>query len=670
MGPGGEGRAPGLWAPQRRALTTGLVLTITFVASEALAVVTVMPVVARDLGGLRLYGWVFSGFMLGSVVGIVAAGREADRRGPAVPFVAGVVLFGSGLAVAGLAPSMDVLVAGRVLQGLGAGAVPSVAYVTIGRSLPDTLRARMMAVLSTAWVAPGLVGPAISAEVARLFGWRWVFLGLLPVVAVAGSIAVPALIRLGPPAAAQAREHRLTDGLLTAAGATMLLAGLSLAAGSGAILPGLALIAGSGLVGLPALRRLVPAGTLTGRPGLPATIASRGLLTFTFFGADAYVTLALTAVRHRSPVVAGIAVTGATVAWTAGAWVQARLSDTWEGRRLVRAGLLIILAGIAGGRGPGGLDRGRPGHGAGVRPAVADDAAQRAARAGRPGLGVAEPGGRARHRDRHRRGRRGRGGRRGRRLASGDHRRLRGRRRGGPGRAGLHRPPAGRPGLGTAGGGTGTRAWEAAGLAGVPAEHGLVTELLTGRGGMVGRADREEVHRVQPAVRVAYLVRGELAADIGVHDAGIGRPGHGRLQGTVQGVGPRVERGPVLGAQPDARAGLGQVIQVGVAEQHDPGAGRALPDGLQGAGEPGRQLAGDDGLGGRDGAQARTGRLEHAGLHHAGETRVVTPDGDADQRGGRAQRGHLAADHVGGRRARAGHRDERGRGVGGSPLLR
>ena len=339
---------PGLWAPQRRALTAGLVLTITFVASEALAVVTVMPVVARDLGGLRLYGWVFSGFMLGSVVGIVAAGREADRRGPAVPFVAGVVLFGCGLAVAGLAPSIGVLVAGRVMQGIGAGAVPSVAYATIGRSLPEELRARMMAVLSTAWVVPGLAGPAISAEVARLFGWRWVFLGLLPVVAVAGSIAVPALIRLGPPPASEVRQHRLTDGLLTATGATLLLAGLSLAAGSGAILAGLALIAVGGAAGLPALRRLVPAGTLTGRPGLPATIASRGLLTFTFFGADAYVTLAITAVRHRSPVVASLAVTGATVAWTAGAWVQARLNDVWEGRRLVRTGLVIILAGIAG----------------------------------------------------------------------------------------------------------------------------------------------------------------------------------------------------------------------------------------------------------------------------------------------------------------------------------
>jgi MFS family permease len=343
------GRAPveGLWAPQRRALTAGLVLTVTFVASEALAVVTVMPVVAHDLGGLGLYGWVFSAFMLGSVAGIVAAGREADRRGPAVPFVAGLVLFGSGLAVAGLAPSMAVLVAGRGLQGVGAGAVPSVAYASIGRSLPGPLRARMMAVLSTAWVAPGLAGPALAAEVAHIFGWRWVFLGLLPVVAVAGSIAVPALIRLGPPATGARPEHRLSDGIRAAAGTTMILAGLTLVAGSG-VLAGIGLIIAGLAAGLPALRRLVPAGTLTARPGLPATIAARGLLTFAFFGADAYVTLAITAGRQGSPVVAGIAVTGATLAWTAGAWVQARFSDTWEGRRLVRAGLVTVLIGIAG----------------------------------------------------------------------------------------------------------------------------------------------------------------------------------------------------------------------------------------------------------------------------------------------------------------------------------
>src|ERR1700719_1271464 len=91
----GEGQVPGLWAPQRRALTVGLVLTITFVASEALAVVTVMPVVARDLGGLRLYGWVFSGFMLGGGGGAVVprAGRgrpgSLDGRAGSGPGAAG-----------------------------------------------------------------------------------------------------------------------------------------------------------------------------------------------------------------------------------------------------------------------------------------------------------------------------------------------------------------------------------------------------------------------------------------------------------------------------------------------------------------------------------------------------------------------------------------------------
>jgi MFS family permease len=357
----GEGAGPdpvpgpdGLWAPARRTLTTGLVLTITFIASEALAVVTVMPVVARDLGGLDLYGWVFSAFMLGSVVGIVVAGRQADRRGPALPYVGGLLLFATGLLVAGLAPAMPVLVAGRALQGLGAGAVPAVAYVAIGRCLPDRLRPRMMAVLSTAWVAPGLAGPAASAAVAHLFGWRWVFLGLVPIVVVTGALAIPALIRLGrPPQRApgepRGAEHRVIDGLGAAAGAALLLAGLTEVSspGAGPLLGAVLIVAGAAL-GLTVLRRLLPAGTIRARPGLPATILSRGLLTFAFFGADAYVTLTITTVRHHSPALAGVAVTGSTLGWTAGAWIQARMSERWPGRRLVRTGLSIVLAGIVG----------------------------------------------------------------------------------------------------------------------------------------------------------------------------------------------------------------------------------------------------------------------------------------------------------------------------------
>ncbi len=363
-----SGPADGLWTAERRALTGGLVLTITFVAAEALAVVTVMPLVARDLHGLSLYGFVFSAFMLGTMVGIVAAGRAADRRGPAVPYVIGIVVFAVGLTIAGLAPSMPVLVAGRALQGLGAGAVPSVAYVAIGRTLPDKLRARMMAILSTAWVAPGLAGPAISAEVARLFGWRWVFLGLLPFIAITGPFAIPALVRLGRPDTPAVGGHRLIDGIGVAAAAGLVLGGLTLAAGSAAagtgstgtvatgggaarglpVLAGVVLVVAGLVIGVPLLRRLLPAGTLSARSGLPATILMRSLLTFAFFGADAFVTLTITILRHRSPVVAGLAVTGSTLAWTTGAWFQARMSTRWEGRRLVRIGLSIILAGIAG----------------------------------------------------------------------------------------------------------------------------------------------------------------------------------------------------------------------------------------------------------------------------------------------------------------------------------
>jgi len=307
-------------------------------------VITIMPRVARDLGGLNLYGWVFSAFMLGSLVGAVAAGRAADRGGPARPFIAGLVLFGVGLAVAGFAPSMAVLVAGRALQGLGAGAVPAVSYVAIGRGLPEDLRARMLAVLSTAWVLPGLLGPVLSAEVTDLFGWRWVFVGLIPLVAVAGLLALPALIALGRPAGQPAPEHRLLDAVRTAAGSGLLLSGLS----ARNPLSALALLIGGLAVGLPALRRLLPEGTLAAHRGLPAVILSRGLLTFAFFGGDAFVTLTITTVLHHSTAVASLAITGSTLAWTVGAWLQVRLGKKWEGRDLIRLGLGLILIGIAG----------------------------------------------------------------------------------------------------------------------------------------------------------------------------------------------------------------------------------------------------------------------------------------------------------------------------------
>src|SRR5690606_19435373 len=97
----------------------GILLGITVVAFEALAVVTVAPLLAADLDGLDLYGWIFSGLLLASLVGAVVGGQLSDVGPLGRPLLGGLVFFALGLAVSGAAQTMLVLLAGRVLQGLG-----------------------------------------------------------------------------------------------------------------------------------------------------------------------------------------------------------------------------------------------------------------------------------------------------------------------------------------------------------------------------------------------------------------------------------------------------------------------------------------------------------------------------------------------------------------------
>jgi MFS family permease len=336
------GPAGGIWAPARRPLTTGLVLAVTFVAFEALAVATILPVVGRDLGDLRLYGWVFSAFLLASVIGIVLAGTLADRVPLSRPMLAGLALFALGLVVGGTAPDMLVLVAGRAVQGLGAGVVPAVAYVAISRCYPQECRPRMFAVLSTAWVVPGLIGPAVAALVAAAVGWRWVFLGLLPLVIAAGVLVVLALRHVPPPASPGPATVPYLAVLGVVAGAGTVLASLSSGVVAVAAVGGIA----GGAVLAVSLRRLMPPRNLSARPGLAATIFSRSLLTCCFFAGDAYVPYAIVTVRHAPTAVAALALTAATLTWTAGSWVQARCIARYGPRRLVRPGECMVAVGL------------------------------------------------------------------------------------------------------------------------------------------------------------------------------------------------------------------------------------------------------------------------------------------------------------------------------------
>jgi MFS family permease len=342
----------GLWSPGRRALTIGLILNVTIVASEALAVSTIMPIVARDLGGIDLYGWVFSGFFLGSLLGIVVAGMMIDRGSLARPFMLGIGLFALGLVIGGLAPSMAVLVGARVVQGFGAGAIPAIAYVSIARAMPERLRPRMFATLSTAWVLPGVIGPTIAGVVAETLHWRLVFLGLLPLIAVASLLTLPAVAAVGPATAAEGdAEHiaavtarrRLPIAVVLVIGAGLIVAGLS---NLGPV-PLVMIVAGL-LIAASAFARLTPAGTLRAARGLPTAILLRGILTFAFFCADAFVPLAIQEWRGAPALVSGLVFTASTLTWTGGAWIQAHRIERIGPTRFLVAGFAFLILGVVG----------------------------------------------------------------------------------------------------------------------------------------------------------------------------------------------------------------------------------------------------------------------------------------------------------------------------------
>src|SRR6266566_3106053 len=242
-----------VWSPRLWRLTLGLILITLGPAFEGLAVATILPRIVANLGGLSFYGWSFSAYMLATFMGIILAGA---------------------------ASSMLMLVLSRGVQGFGAGLLASVAFVCVGWGYPEAVKPRMLAVLSSAWVVPGLVGPALAGIVADLAGWRWVFLGLVPLLPLATGLALPALRQLTPSRTSEALDaHRLFAAVGLAIGAGMALTGLqtgSLPAATVLIPLGLAL-------GIPSLHSLLPPGTLRAKAGMPAAIATIGFLSMAFF---------------------------------------------------------------------------------------------------------------------------------------------------------------------------------------------------------------------------------------------------------------------------------------------------------------------------------------------------------------------------------------------------
>ena len=323
--------------------TIGSWSLVFLAAFESLAITTVMPVIAADLDGRGLYSLAFSATLAAGVVGTVAAGSWSDRRGPTVPLFASIGVFALGLAVAGTAQSMDVFVAGRFLQGLGAGGETVALYVVIAKIYPARLHTRLFGAFAAAWVLPSLVGPFAAGVVADLLSWHWVFLGVVVLVVVATAMVAPAVRGLEhEPAPTRPGEVRRVAASIAVAVAVVALSYDWYVI----VVAPVALV-----VIVAAVHPLVPAGTYRARRGLPAAILLCAAAGAVFFGTEVYLPLLLHDHYGLPAWLSGITLTAAALSWALASNLQGRYSEQlseaaamWIGSVLLAAGAVVELA--------------------------------------------------------------------------------------------------------------------------------------------------------------------------------------------------------------------------------------------------------------------------------------------------------------------------------------
>jgi MFS family permease len=335
-----------------RTVTLGLLLSVGVVAFDGLGVTTALPRIAGELGGLGSYGWAVSALMLASVIGTVTGGYIADRRGPKAPYVAGFAVFTAGLFVSAGATTWTLFLLGRIVQGLGVGAIMSMAYVFIAIIYPQELQARALALLSGAWTVPALVGPMVSSALAEFASWRILFWVLAPLALIAAAVALRGLHPLGTGGARAdtgvVRQLVFCVGL--AVGAAVLLIGLEQ---TNPVVVAALVVCGAAAMIL-TLHQVTPKGTLTVRPGVPAGIVTRAALSAAFFGVETFLPLAMTGLRQASLMVAGLGLAAGAIVWVGGSMAQSRHEirkgpstrrrDTVLGMAALAAGIAIIAA--------------------------------------------------------------------------------------------------------------------------------------------------------------------------------------------------------------------------------------------------------------------------------------------------------------------------------------
>ena len=333
-------------------ITIGLMLGMSLAALDTTIVGTAMPSIVGKLGGITLYSWVFSIYLLTSTTTVPIYGKLADLYGRKPLFLFGTTLFLIGSAASGAAQSMEQLIIFRAIQGLGAGAVLPIVLTIIGDIFALEERAKVQGLFSGVWGLSSVVGPFVGGLIVDHFSWRWVFFINLPF----GLVSMVLLLVFLKETVERKKHHLDYLGTATLTGSIVALLFALLQGGTTwawTSVQSIGLFVAAAVLFVLFVRTEQRAE----EPILPLVLFQNRIITISsiggvvlgvlMFGVTSYVPLFVQGVKGGSATSAGITLGPLLLAWPIAATISGKIVIRYGYRVTALFGMLAAVAGVA-----------------------------------------------------------------------------------------------------------------------------------------------------------------------------------------------------------------------------------------------------------------------------------------------------------------------------------
>ena len=338
---------------QRMTVIVATLLALFLGAMDSLVVSAAMPTIVAELGGLHLYSWVYSAYLLARAVSLPIFGKLADLYKSRNLFIAAIVLFIVSSVLAGCAFNMLALIMARAFQGIGAGAIFALVYVVLADISPPQSRGRTLSFASSVWGIASVLGPTLGGFIVSYFSWRWIFfinipLGLISLWGIAAYL-LDVRVKKDRVSLDFAGVASLSTAILALLFA-FLLGGRNYAWTSSLII-GLLILSLTSIIAFIAIEHRAKDPMLSidffRIRGFSTGNVATFLSSFAIFSMFAYVPLFIQGAQGRPPMEVGVAMLSLSLGWSLGALVLGQFIDRVGRKGTAVAGAVCLMTGCA-----------------------------------------------------------------------------------------------------------------------------------------------------------------------------------------------------------------------------------------------------------------------------------------------------------------------------------